>query len=119
MSIFFKKKLCLIYIYDTITIVMKTSSEIIAPVYLQLYAKNGLETDTVISELTALAAKFQVDDLFQLEGLAPSLHDSDRNIIYISVTVIPSINNGHRAVEYIQAIFENFFNNYPKYTEPI
>lgn len=100
-------------------IVMKTSNEIAAPVYIQLYAKNGLETDSLISELSSLSEEYKICDLFTLEGITPSLNDKERNIIYISVLLVPSLSQGERAVEYIQAIFENFFNNYPKYTEPI
>lgn len=99
--------------------VMKTLHDIVAPVFIQLYAKNGLETDTLISELSSLAEQYQVADLFVLEGITPSLNDLDKNIIYISVTLMPSLTKSERAVEYIQSIFENFFNNYPKYTEPI
>ena len=98
---------------------MKTSQEIVAPIYLQLYAKNGLETDNVITELIMLSETHNVSDLFNLEGITPSLHDKDKNIIYFSVTMVPSIAQSNDAVEYIKAIFENFFNNYPKYTEPL
>lgn len=98
---------------------MKTSQEIIAPIYLQLFAKNGLETDNVITELIMLSESHGVSDLFNLEGITPSLHDDDKNIIYFSVIIIPSLEQSNKAVEYIKSVFENLFNYYPKYTEPI
>lgn len=98
---------------------MKTSQEIIAPIYLQLFAKNGLETDNVITELIMLSENHGVSDLFNLEGITPSLHDDDKNIIYFSVTIVPSLEQSNKAVEYIKSVFENLFNYYPKYTEPI
>lgn len=98
---------------------MKTSQEIIAPIYLQLFAKNGLETDNIITELIMLSETHGVADLFNLEGITPSLHDNDKNIIYFSVAVIPSLQQSQNAVEYIKSVFENLFNNYPKYTEPL
>lgn len=98
---------------------MKTSEEIVAPVFLQLYARNGLETDNIITELIMLSETYNVSDLFNLEGISPSLHDKNKNIIYFSVTLVPIITQSSNAVEYIKAIFENFFNYYPKYTEPL
>lgn len=98
---------------------MKTSQEITAPVYLQLYTKNGLETDNVITELIMLSETHDVADLFNLEGISPSLHDADKNIVYFSVTIIPSLQRSVNAVEYIKSIFENLFTFYPKYTEPL
>ena len=98
---------------------MNNSQEIVAPVYLQLFTKNGLETDNVITELIMLSENFNVTDLFNLEGIAPSLHDSDKNIIYISVAIVPTLEQSKDALEYIKAIFTNLFNYYPKYTEPL
>ena len=98
---------------------MKTSQEITAPVYLQLFTKNGLETDNVITELIMLSETYNVADLFNLEGISPSMNDSDKNIIYFSVTIIPSLQRSVNAIEYIKAIFENLFSYYPKYTEPL
>ena len=98
---------------------MNNSQEIVAPVYLQLFTKNGLETDNVITELIMLSENFNVTDLFNLEGIAPSLHDSDKNIIYISVAIVPTLERSKDALEYIKAIFTNLFNYYPKYTEPL
>lgn len=98
---------------------MKTSQEIIAPIYLQLFAKNGLETDNVITELIMLSETHGVSELFNLEGITPSPHDNDKNIIYFSVTVMPSLQQSQNAIEYIKSVFENLFNYYPKYTEPL
>lgn len=98
---------------------MNNSQEIVAPVYLQLFTKNGLETDNVITELIMLSETFNVTDLFNLEGIAPSLHDSDKNIIYISVAIVPTLEQSKDALDYIKAIFTNLFNYYPKYTEPL
>lgn len=98
---------------------MKIQQEIVVPVYLQLFTKNGLETDNVISELVLLSETHNVAELFNLEGIAPSLHDSDKNIVYFSVTIVPSLQNSVNAIEYIKSVFENMFNYYPKYTEPL
>lgn len=98
---------------------MKNLNEIIAPVYLELHTKNGLDTDVLVDELTSLAEKYHVIDAFQLEGIVQNVNDNNKTIVYISLTVVPSIQQGVEVIEYIKAIFENYFNYYPKFTEPV
>lgn len=98
---------------------MKNLNDIVAPVYLELHTKNNLETDVLVDELISLANKYHVDDAFSLEGIVENINDNEKAIVYISLSVIPSLQQGEAIVAYIKAIFENYFNYYPKFTEPL
>lgn len=98
---------------------MKITSDITAPLYLELICKKGIETDNLINEVTELASLMKVQDVFQLEGIVESIMDDDKSLIIISVAVVPVTPKGEDALAFVKAVFENFFNYYPKYTEPI
>jgi hypothetical protein len=98
---------------------MKINSEINAPVYLELVCKKGIETDKIIDELTDLASSYLIPDCFSLQGIVDSLIDNEKCVVIFSVDILPNMPKGEDALGFIKAVFETFFNYYPKYTEPI
>lgn len=98
---------------------MKINSDISAPVYLELVSKKGLETDNLINEIMFLAEESNMNDCFQLEGIIDSIMDNEKSVVIISVSITPNTPKGAEALKFIKLLFENFFNYYPKYTEPI
>lgn len=98
---------------------MKNEHETSAKVFLELVARKGIETDNTIDELFEIAKKHGVSDIIELEGVVEHIHGRDNTSIYISVLLIPTLQQSTSALMFIKSLFEQMFSYYPKYTEPL
>jgi hypothetical protein len=98
---------------------MKNENEISAKVFLELIARKGVETDNTIDELFELARGHGVSDIVELEGVVEHIYGRDNTSIYISVLLLPTLQQSTSALMFIKSIFEQLFSYYPKYTEPL
>lgn len=98
---------------------MKNLKEITLPIFLELDCKNIKEVNSLIENVLALAVSHNIKSKVSLENIQTHPHYNNSAVVVFSVAINPVKGNDSDFIGFLQEVFANFYQNHPRFSEPI
>jgi hypothetical protein len=99
--------------------VMNNLKEITLPIFLELDCRNIKEVNNIISNIMDSAESFGLKNKVSLEQIQTHPYYTSSAVIIFSITINPMKGSDGEYFDFLQNIFENYYQYHPRFTEPI
>jgi hypothetical protein len=96
---------------------MKNLKDIQLPIFIELDCYNIKEVDDVSAGVKKIAEISGVSDITTLESVHHHPYYDNAAVIVFAVKV--SANKSEPVVDFLKNVFENYYQNYPRFAEPV
>lgn len=98
---------------------MNNLKEITLPIFLELDCRNIKEVNSVISNILDSAEAFGLKNKVSLEQIQTHPYYTSAAVIIFSIIINPMKGLDDKYFDFLQNIFENYYQYHPRFTEPI
>ena len=96
---------------------MKNLKDIQLPIFIELDCYNIKEVDDVAAGVKKIAEISGIGDITSLESVQHHPYYDNAAVLIFSIKVAG--NTGDPVVEFLKKVFENYYQNYPRFAEPV
>lgn len=97
---------------------MKNFKDLNVPIFIDLDCKSSKEVDFIVKSMQDLAVETNLESNVALKLVQPHPYYNETAVATFSILTNVS-ENGDNVVKFLESVFENYYQNYPRFAEPV